>query len=68
MNGFRERMTRFMYGRYGNDQLSRFYLGLALGCFVVYVFTRLNLVYLAGLALLVYGTYRSFSRDITKNC
>ena len=56
MNGFRERMTRFMYGRYGNDQLSRFYLGLALGCFVVYVFTRLNLVYLAGLALLVYGT------------
>ena len=66
MNGFRERMTRFMYGRYGNDQLSRFYLGLALGCFVVYVFTRLKLVYLAGLALLVYGTYRSFSRDITK--
>ena len=66
MNGFRERMARFMYGRYGNDQLSRLYLCLAMGCFIVYVFTRFNLIYLAGLLLMIYGLYRAFSKDISK--
>lgn len=66
MNGFRERMTRFMYGRYGNDQLSKLYLGLAMVCLIVNLFTRLTVFYLAGLLLLIYGIYRSFSRNIAK--
>ncbi len=66
MNGFRERMTRFMYGRYGSDQLSRVYLGAALACLVLDLFTRLQIFYLAGIVLLIYGMYRSFSRNISK--
>ncbi len=66
MNGFRERMTRFMYGRYGNDQLSKLYLGIAMVCLVVNLVTRLDLFYVAGLGFLIYGMYRSFSKDIAK--
>ncbi|MDE6889274.1 MAG: hypothetical protein K2P45_11640 [Eubacterium sp.] len=66
MNGFRQRMTKFMYGRYGNDQLSRLYLGLALACLVMNLFTDLTAFYLAGIALLIYGIYRSFSKDIAR--
>lgn len=66
MNGFRERMTRFMYGRYGNDQLSKLYLGLALVCLAVNLFTGSLLFYAAGIGFLCYGMYRSFSKNITK--
>lgn len=66
MNGFRQRMTRFMYGRYGNDQLSKLYVGLAMVCLIINLFTRLQLFYAAGFLLLIYGTYRSFSKDIAK--
>lgn len=66
MNGFRQRMTRFMYGRYGNDQLSKMYLGLALVCLIVNLFTRLTVFYASGLLLLIYSMYRSFSKDIAK--
>lgn len=66
MNGFRQRMTRFMYGRYGSDQLSKLYVSLAMVCLMINVFTRLQLFYVAGFLLLIYGTYRSFSKDIAK--
>ncbi len=66
MNGFRQRMTRFMYGRYGNDQLSRVFLGLAMVCLIVNLFTDLAIFYVAGLLLLIYSMYRSFSKDISK--
>lgn len=66
MNGFRQRMARFMYGRYGNDQLSKLYLGLAMVCLIANVFTRLMVFYVAGVLLMIYSIYRSFSRDISK--
>lgn len=66
MNGFRERMARFMYGRYGNDQLSKLYLGLALVCLVLNLLTRLTLFYVAGILFMGYGIYRSFSKNIAK--
>ncbi len=66
MNGLRQRMTRFMYGRYGNDQLSKLYLGLAIVCLIVNLFTDLAIFYVAGLLLLIYSIYRSFSKDISK--
>lgn len=66
MNGFRQRMTRFMYGRYGNDQLSKLYLGLAIVCLIVNLFTDLAIFYVAGLLFLIYSIYRSFSKDISK--
>lgn len=66
MNGLRQRMMRFMYGRYGNDQLSKLYLGLAIVCLIVNLFTDLAIFYVAGLLLLIYSIYRSFSKDISK--
>lgn len=66
MNGFRERMARFMYGRYGNDQLSKLYLGLAMVCLIANLVTRLEVFYAAGLLLMIYGIYRSFSKNTAK--
>lgn len=66
MAGFRERMARFMYGRYGADELSRVYLVLAVACLAVHLLTRSLPFYLAGMALLIYGLYRSFSKNTAK--
>ncbi len=66
MNGFRQKMVRLMYGRYGADQLTRLYLGLAAACLVIYLFIRLPFIYLAGILLMAYSMYRSFSKNITK--
>lgn len=66
MAGFRERMTKFMYGRYGTDELSKVYLVLAIACLAVHLITRFSPMYLAGMALLIYGLYRSFSRNTAK--
>lgn len=66
MNGFRQRMMKFMYGRYGNDQLTRLLLGLAVVCLIAYLFIRFPLIYLAGILLMAYSMYRSFSKNITK--
>lgn len=55
-----------MYGRYGNDQLSGVFLGLAVGCLILHVFTRLIIFYLAGMLLLIYDMYRSFSKNTAK--
>ena len=66
MNGLRQKMTRFMYGRYGNDQLSRMLLGLALVCLVLELFIRNPLLYLAGVGLMGYSMYRTLSRNTSK--
>ncbi len=66
MAGFRERMAKFMYGRYGADELSRIYLILAIACLAVHLLTRSIFFYLAGMALLIYGIYRSFSKNTAK--
>lgn len=66
MAGFRERMAKFMYGRYGTDELSRIYLILAIACLAVHLLTRSIFFYLAGMVLLIYGIYRSFSKNTAK--
>ena len=63
---FREKMQQFMYGRYGNDQLSRVYLGITLVLLVLSLFTRWTIFYIAGIVLLVYCYYRMFSKNIAK--
>ncbi len=66
MNGFRERFTRFMSGRYGYDELSKTYLWVANFCFILYIFTHSSLIFWAGLLLLSYEIYRCFSKNIAK--
>lgn len=62
----REKMQQFMYGRYGNDQLSRVYLGITLVLLVLSLFTHWTIFYIAGIVLLIYCYYRMFSKNITR--
>ena len=66
---FRERMTRFMQGRYGTDALSKFLLGVVFGLLILSVFTRgvlHSVLYWMSLAGLVYSYLRMFSRNYNK--
>lgn len=61
----RERITRFMMGRYGTDEFSRFLMALSI------VFLMLNLVfrrlefYIPAVVLLAYAYYRILSKNHT---
>ena len=48
----RNAIQRFMYGRYGNDQLNLFLMGLYLLLYLIFLLVRLELLYWASLALL----------------
>jgi len=62
----REKLQRFMMGRYGVDQFSKFLIGVALVLWVLNMFTHRFFLYVLALALMVYTYYRMFSRNIQK--
>ena len=61
----REKLMRFMQGRYGNDRLGQAMLVLALICMVLSIF-RIPFVSTVGLVVLILVYYRMFSRQISK--
>ncbi|GFH96075.1 hypothetical protein IMSAGC003_02628 [Lachnospiraceae bacterium] len=61
----REKMMRFMQGRYGNDRLGQVMLGLALVCVVLSLF-RIPFISTIGLVVLILTYYRMFSRQIAR--
>ena len=61
----REKLRRFMAGRYGGDAFGQFLAGAALVLFVLGLLFRRGFYWL-GLAVLAYSYYRMFSRDITR--
>ena len=62
----RDAIQRFMYGRYGNDQLNLFLLGFYLLLYLVSLFTRLNLFYFIGFVLLAWALFRMLSHNIER--
>ena len=62
----RNAIQRFMYGRYGNDPLNLFLMGLYLLLYLTYLFTRFDLCYIAGFALLAWSLFRLLSRSIER--
>lgn len=60
----KEKIARFMYGRYGVDSLCRVLVTAALVLLPVSTVVRSNLLYLLSMAVLIYAYYRSFSRNI----
>ena len=62
----REKLRRFMTGRYGVDQLSRLYLVLTLVLLVLSMITKLPIFYGLAIILLIYMYYRMFSKNTTK--
>lgn len=65
---FRERLQRFMYGRYGMDAYGKFLSWTSMILLVLSMFIRLkwNILYYVALALLVYCYFRVFSRNVQK--
>ena len=62
----KERMQRFMAGRYGNDQLNQFIFIVAIISMVLEIITRQALFYTLTLVLLILAYVRVFSRNINK--
>ncbi len=60
----RERIRRFMVGRYGMDALGNCLVWSSLACLLVDCFLKSGLLYLLGIVLLVYAYVRMFSRNI----
>lgn len=61
----REKIMRFMQGRYGNDRLGQVMLVAALICMVLSLF-RIPFISTVGLVVLILTYYRMFSRQIGK--
>jgi DNA-directed RNA polymerase subunit RPC12/RpoP len=66
----KEKLARFMQGRYGVDELSRFSMGVAFVLILVAMFagegTLRSTLDLIGFAVIVWTYYRIFSRNIPK--
>ena len=62
----RNAIQRFMYGRYGNDPLNLFLMGLYLLLYLAFVFIRAELLYWISFALLLVTLFRLFSRNIER--
>lgn len=61
----REKLQRFMMGRYGNDRFNQFLMIVALVCLVISFFGA-NAFYTIALLIMIYAYYRMFSRQIYK--
>ena len=62
----REKFRRFMQGRYGADQLSRFLTAVCLILVILNIFIHSSILVCLVLAILAYCYYRMFSRDYNR--
>ena len=62
----KERLQKFMMGRYGVDAFSKFLLGAAMVLWILDMLVRSRILYSWALLLLIYSYYRMFSRNTTK--
>lgn len=63
---FKDALARFMYGRYGSDQFSRFLLIVGIVLYIVSWVTGLGLISYVALALYIWTIFRMFSRNLDK--
>lgn len=61
----REKLQRFMWGRYGNDRFNQFLMIVALILMVISMFGP-NILYTLALGVMIYAYYRMFSRQTAK--
>ena len=62
----KERMQRFMIGRYGADELTRFLMIVSMILMVLDLFFRTYIFFALALAVMVYAYFRMFSRNTEK--
>jgi predicted RNA-binding Zn-ribbon protein involved in translation (DUF1610 family) len=71
-NYMREKFMKFMQGRYGVDDFSRFTIGVAFACIILAMVLGLfgvpavSLLDTIGLAVIIYTYFRIFSRNTQK--
>ena len=63
---FREKLARFMYGRYGLDEFGRFLLYSSLVILLVSSLLQLSVLYFIALFELIFSYFRIFSKNIYK--
>ena len=61
----KEKLQRFMWGRYGNDRFNQFLMIVALVCLALSFF-GLRFFYVLAVGILIYAYYRMFSRNLSK--
>ena len=66
MNGFRNWFSRYMYGRYGTDELNRFLLILGAILIVIGIFVPKHFLNVLVVLILIFVYCRMFSRNIAK--
>jgi hypothetical protein len=64
LGSFRERLVRFMYGRYGTDQLNIALLVIYLLLLLINLYTRNIILPMFMWVILVFSLFRSLSRNI----
>ncbi len=64
MGNFRMWLTNFMRGRYGNDDLNKFLIAVALVLIILDLFVRWRWIDILTVLLLIYIYSRMFSRSI----
>lgn len=62
----RQWLTRFMAGRYGEDQLNVFLMVLYVTLYVVFLFTRLIFLEFLAVILVFISLFRTLSRNLTR--
>lgn len=62
---WRDKLIRFMYGRYGIDNMWYGLLGAAILLAVLNLFFKMPLIQILQTAILVYAVYRVFSKNTT---
>ncbi len=62
----RQSFMRFMIGRYGMDQLSKFLFGFGMVMLLLSMIFRNNWLYILAVVTVVYGYYRVFSKNHRK--
>lgn len=62
----KEKIQKFMIGRYGVDEFSKFLLGISTILLLISILKGYTIIYLLALFSLVYSYYRIFSKNYTK--
>ena len=63
---FRERMQRFMYGRYGMDAFGKFLSWVSIILLLISMLAKVDILYFFAVAILIYCYFRMFSRNVQK--
>lgn len=66
MSKFREKIARFMIGRYGMDYLSRMLIYVSLFLLIITIFTNNSILYTLAVILMIYAYFRTFSKNVSK--